>query len=605
MLRETAAGTEAPYHRIAVMMAVLVILYTVLCSSPGLAAGVDWVRRSTTTGDLPVPNEGQQQTCCVVCDIDKDGVDDFVVGERTRAPSVVWYKFSGKGWKKYVIDDTHLKPEAGGVCCDIDKDGDPDLILGQDASGNAIWWWENPYPEFSRPWKRRYIKNSGPSKHHDQTVADFDGDGKPELLSWNQRAKQLLLYEIPKAPKSSGPWTSTAIYSWSSGREREGFPSIPTDIDQDGKVDIVGGGRWFKHKGAAKYEENVVDEDMAFTQCAAGQLVKGGWAEIVFSPGDMDGEAKWYQWDGKKWQGHKLRYVKHGHTCEIRDVDGDGNLDIMIGEMGEPGAGDDANVYVWYGDGKGEFTETVALHGQGIHEGLFGDFDGDDDLDILVKPYHHKSPRIDILLNGGTAKRDGWITLFSGRKDDLKMWQNASGGRPKWVIKDDALAGTKGAGMIWTKRRFGDFILDLEFKTEGNSGVFFRTDNMKDPVQTGFEMQVNKPVAGKPNKNSCGSIYDALAPTEEVSKAGQWNRVTITARGKNIEIVMNGTTIIEMDLNEWDTPGVNPARHGGQQNKFRTALKDFRGEGHVGFQDHGANVWYRNVRIKPLQTEKP
>ena len=596
MRREKKSKPGVSYHRFLTVLLVLTALHILALSAPALAGPVNWVRKSSTHGDLPVPNGGRQQTCCVVCDIDKDGIDDFVVGERTRTPSVVWYKYNGKGWDKFVIDDTRLNPEAGGTSCDIDRDGDLDLILGQDASGNAIWWWENPCPDFSKPWKRRYIKNSGANKHHDQTVADFDGDGKPEFVSWNQQAKQLLLFELPDDPRSSGSWSSTVIYSWSSGREREGFPSIPMDIDQDGKVDIVGGGRWFKHKGGTTYEENVIDEAMAFTQCAVGQLVKGGRPEILFSPGDADGYANWYQWDGGKWLANRHCYVNHGHTCEIRDIDGDGNLDIMIGEMGDPGAGGDASVYTWYGDGKGNFLETLALHGQGIHESLFGDFDGDDDLDILVKPYHHRTPRIDILLNNGGDK-DDWITLFSGKQEDLKNWQNASGGSSKWSIEGNALAGGKGSGMIWTKRRFGDFILDLEFKTEGNSGVFFRTDNLKDPVQTGFEMQVNKPAA-QPNKNSCGSIYDALKPAREMSKAGQWNHVIIRAEGKSIKIAMNGEQIIDMDLNKWDTPGQNP---GGQRNKFRAALKDFAPEGHVGFQDHGANVWYRNVRIKPLK----
>jgi hypothetical protein len=56
---------------------------------------------------------------------------------------------------------------------------------------------------------------------------------------------------------------------------------------------------------------------------------------------------------------------------------------------------------------------------------------------------------------------------------------------------------------------------------------------------------------------------------------------------------------IDMDLNRWTEPQKNPGREG-SKNKFRTALKDFKREGHIGFQDHGANVWFRNVRIRQL-----
>ena len=54
------------------------------------ATDIQWQRMSTTTGDLPPPNEGDQQTCNVVADFDKDGIADFAVGERTKAPSAVW-----------------------------------------------------------------------------------------------------------------------------------------------------------------------------------------------------------------------------------------------------------------------------------------------------------------------------------------------------------------------------------------------------------------------------------------------------------------------------------------------------------------------------------
>lgn len=197
-------------------------------------------------------------------------------------------------------------------------------------------------------------------------------------------------------------------------------------------------------------------------------------------------------------------------------------------------------------------------------------------------------------------KGKGFQPLLNGK--DLSGWQNAEGMRPGagWVVEDGAMVRKERAGDIWTKQRFGDFILRLEFKTAGNSGVFIRTDDPKDCVQTGIEVQVDRP-AKSPGKHSTGSIYDALAPSVCADQADKWNRMVITARDNKIKIVLNKKPIIDMDLNKWTEAGKNPD---GTKNKFRNALKDFKREGHIGLQDHGAEVAYRNISIRPLKMKK-
>jgi len=203
-------------------------------------------------------------------------------------------------------------------------------------------------------------------------------------------------------------------------------------------------------------------------------------------------------------------------------------------------------------------------------------------------------------------RADGkWITLFDGDKADLeKHWGNGrEAGIPKgWSIKDGALAAVGKGPMIWTQKRYGNFVLELEFKTTGNSGVFFRTGNPGNPVQTGFEMQVENS-GGKKNlgKHDCGALYDALEPSANPVKNNEWNRTLITCRGSKVQIAINGTQIIDADLDKWDTPHKNPDE---SKNKYKVALKDFPREGHIGFQQHGHPVMFRHIRVMPLKDEK-
>lgn len=192
-----------------------------------------------------------------------------------------------------------------------------------------------------------------------------------------------------------------------------------------------------------------------------------------------------------------------------------------------------------------------------------------------------------------------WKELFNGKS--LDGWTNSSGGEPgkNWKIVDGTLARTEKGGDIWTKERFGDFVLEVEFKTTGNSGVYFRTDDPKNNIQTGIECQVENP--GGPDKHSVGCLYDLKAPTKNVGKKDDWNKYVITCQGAKITVELNGEKVNEANLDEWTEAGKNPD---GTPNKYKKAVKEWKREGHIGFQDHGNNVAYRNIRIKVLPATK-
>lgn len=199
----------------------------------------------------------------------------------------------------------------------------------------------------------------------------------------------------------------------------------------------------------------------------------------------------------------------------------------------------------------------------------------------------------------GKEKAEGWILLFDG--ESLKGWA-ATGRNEGWTVDDGAILCTlKGGGYLYTLEKYENFILSLDFKIdEGvNSGVFFRWSGLNDPVHTGLEMQVLDSYGReKPSKHDCGAIYDLVAPTKNACKpAGEWNNAVITCQGGLITVELNGEKIVEMDINKWTTAGMNPD---GTKNKFKYAWKDMPRKGHIGLQDHGGRVWYRNIKLKPL-----
>ncbi|HEQ60314.1 MAG TPA: DUF1080 domain-containing protein, partial [Firmicutes bacterium] len=175
---------------------------------------------------------------------------------------------------------------------------------------------------------------------------------------------------------------------------------------------------------------------------------------------------------------------------------------------------------------------------------------------------------------------------------------NAIDPEDSWEYRDGVLV-AQGGGDLWTEKRYGDFVLDLEFQCEPetNSGVFLRCDSIENWLHTAIEVQILQPLTDNP-KHNCGAIFDCLAPSrQKVKSPGEWNHYTIIAKANRIYVVFNGEQVIDMDLNQWTEAHQNPD---GTPNKFNRAYKEMAREGHIGLQYHGQPVRFRNLKVKSL-----
>jgi hypothetical protein len=183
------------------------------------------------------------------------------------------------------------------------------------------------------------------------------------------------------------------------------------DIEGDGKTDLVGGGHWFKHRGGPDFLPILIDPSSRSSREAVGQLLEGGPPEVVFVNGDGVGRLRWFGRQGDSWAGHDLpgEDVILGHSLQPVDIDQDGHLDLFGAEMARwtDTARDpdnpNARMWIFYGDGRGNFVKQLVATGIDNHESKVADLDGDGDLEIAIKPSEYRTPRLDVWLNGGTG----------------------------------------------------------------------------------------------------------------------------------------------------------------------------------------------------------
>jgi len=205
------------------------------------------------------------------------------------------------------------------------------------------------------------------------------------------------------------------------------------------------------------------------------------------------------------------------------------------------------------------------------------------------------------LIGAKVTPPDGFVALFDGKT--MEGWYTQPDNlQTVWSIdsKEGVLARSLKNGYIWTKKTYSDFILEMEFKMSRNcnSGLFYRT-NPSDPVQKGFEIQLfDTPPDMEMNKHTIGALYDAQAASSNpLNPVNKWNKLRLHIEGYLIKVWINDVLVNEADFSKWTTAEKNPD---GTKNKFKTALGKLPTTGHIGFQDHGHNVAFKNIFIKEL-----
>lgn len=215
------------------------------------------------------------------------------------------------------------------------------------------------------------------------------------------------------------------------------------------------------------------------------------------------------------------------------------------------------------------------------------------------------------------AEDEGWVTLFDGTSTDgWRGYGKATFPEQGWEIVDGTLhcigsgrgeAGGQGGDIIYDKK-FSNFDLKLEWKISegGNSGIFYLAQEVPDweIYRTAPEMQVldnerhPDAEAGKDGNRQAGSLYDLIPAVPQNAKpAGEWNTAEIKVYKGSVWHIQNGETVLEYHL--W-TPEWNELVAGSKFPELNPDWANVAAEGYIGLQDHGDDVWYRNIQIREL-----
>jgi hypothetical protein len=197
----------------------------------------------------------------------------------------------------------------------------------------------------------------------------------------------------------------------------------------------------------------------------------------------------------------------------------------------------------------------------------------------------------------------GWTELFS---PDLS---NALAPAGVWSWKNGELTPKDKDEVIWSKKEYENFLLDLEFNLEAgaNSGVLVYNSDLANWIPNTLEIQLlddgSPKWANIPPNWKCGGIFGHSVPLESaVKKPGAWNRMTILCQGPKISVLLNGELVTDINMKDWKSGKKSP--DGNDIVDFEPRpLAEMATKGHIGLQGaHGGiPTHFRKIKIKQIE----
>ena len=216
-------------------------------------------------------------------------------------------------------------------------------------------------------------------------------------------------------------------------------------------------------------------------------------------------------------------------------------------------------------------------------------------------------------------KAEGWVLLFDGKTSaNFRGYDKKTFPEKGWEIVDGTLhcinSGTGEAGFggdVITTEQYKDFEFSLEWKIGkgGNSGIFILAqEKPNQPIwKSSPEMQIlDNDVhidakLGENGNRKAGSLYDLIPANPQNTKpAGEWNKVRILVYQGTVVFYQNDEKVCEFHLwtQDWNDM-INKSKFKGWDDFLNAGGKDKKG--YIGFQDHGSDAWFRNIKIKVMQ----